>query len=374
MDFFKSDDESVDAAYLDSLNSAGLDEQTRELLLENHKMCNAKAAQIAENTATRTFFTNVHLPKQIMECGTSFEGPCLVKCDVAGALRNVLGAAPKTCVVTRMELEAAHYKNQDPSRKLKISIADGAAGGMYMQSMPMGHDGEEESDFGGDKSHLITLTSGMKLSDVGAIYDQSDFLESPVYTRYRDALESDPHQDRTDYNSKLSPAASFSYYTSPYMRNVPPETDNAVGHMGKVKMTMETGQDVFSEGDCFVDLVSKNLSLLPNRESGARPVATWVEAGPGEPAMLQIKATKADTDDMFDTLNNRVLADLKAHTIDCSSEGSGLVFKMQTERGPGIEDATGEVVDTDWSPSTEASLLMKVTVAYNKSEIRKVNA
>lgn len=377
MDFFKSEDNEVERSYLDGLK--GCDSKTRELLINNHKACNEMARNAEDTIATCTMLTTAQLPVRLQERGTGFKGPCMLKCDIAKALQNQIGQVPPGCVVTNIKLLNCSYQNSDPKRKLYVSIAGGAASGMYADCKAVGAEDDVEHDMEIDASHLMTLSSGTVLNDVGTIYDQSDFLKNPVYKRYRAVLAHSPHKDRSDTNAKVQ-AARYSTYLSPYMRNISASDKNVTTENGVVRMQMEDGEEIFSHGDVFVDLMSKNFAALPGFAEGNHPIASWTEAGPGKPEVLQIKTSIEDADRVMETVNDAIMAPLKERTINLA-DGEGLVFKMQTSRGAtskasggggsgGGEDkkASSSRV-TDWSDSTNASMTMQITVAYDKNEL-----
>ena len=362
MDFFNSDTSEVDREYLRGLKEC--DSKTKELLLNNHKMCNALVANSQDSIAKKTMLTTVQLPSRLMKNGLNCKGPCMLKCDIAAALQNQIGAVPETCIVTKINLLNCNFESSDDTRKLHVAVAGGAASGMYMECRAQGYD-EESSE--PSKSHLLTLNSGAKLNDVGCIYDQSDFLENPVFQRYRAALNFDPHKDRSDINAKVS-GASSSFYTSPYMRNIGSGAKDVTEENGIVSMKLEGGEVVTSQGDYLIDLMSKNLAQLPGvAEGGPRPIAQWVDPGNDEPEVLQIKTTVADCDKIMDTVQSAILGPLRERTINLS-KGEGLTLKMQTTAAPS-ELSNGEVAVTDWPKNTSASMTLAVEVAYDKNEI-----
>jgi len=375
MDFFKSEDNEVERSYLDGLK--GCDSKTRELLINNHKACNEMARNAEDTIETCTMLTTAQLPVRLQERGIGFKGPCMIKCDIAKALQNQIGQVPPGCVVTNIKLLNCSYQNSDPKRKLYVSLAGGAAAGMYADCKAVnGAEDDVAHDIEIDASHLMTLSSGTVLNDVGTIYDQSDFLKNPVYKRYRAVLAHSPHKDRSDTNAKVQ-AARYSTYLSPYMRNISAGDKNVTTENGVVRMQMEDGEEIFSHGDVFIDLMSKNFAALPGFAEGNHPIASWTEAGPGKPEVLQVKTSIEDADRVMETVNDAIMAPLKERTINLA-DGEGLVFKMQTSRGAlskasggGGEDKKGASSSrfTDWSESTNASMTMQITVAYDKNEL-----
>ena len=367
MDFFNSATKEEDREYVRGLKDC--DSQTKELLLNNHKMCNALVEHSENSIVKKTLLTTVQLPARLMKNGLNCKGPCMLKCDIAAALQNQIGAVPDSCIVTKINMLNCNYQSSDSTRKLHVAVAGGAATGMYMECKPIGFDDEPQHELG--KAHLITLNSGSALNDVGTIYDQSEFLEDPVFQRYRAALYQDPHKDRSDINAKVS-AASSSFYTSPYMRNIGSGAKDVTEEGGVVTMKLADGESVTSQGDYWIDLMSKNLQHLPGSAEGAAPVAQWVDAGPDQPEVLQIKTTMADCDKVMETVQSAILGPLRERTIDLSS-GEGLTFKMQTTAAPS-ELSNGEVEVTDWAESTSASMTLQVEVAYDKKEVEAAKA
>lgn len=362
MDFFNSDTKDEDREYVRGLKDC--DSKTKELLLNNHKMCNALVEHSENSIVKKTLLTTAQLPARLMKNGLNCKGPCMLKCDIASALQNQIGSIPESCMVTKIKLLNCNYDSSDPTRKLHVAVAGGAATGMYMECKALGFDDEPHAELG--KAHLLTLNSGSVLNDVGTIYDQSEFLENPVYQRYRAALYQDPHKDRSDINAKVS-AASSSFYTSPYMRNIGSGAKDVSEDGGVVTMKLMDGDEVSSQGDYWIDLMSKNLQHLPGSLDGAAPVAQWVDAGPGQPEVLQIKTTMADCDKVMETVQSAILAPLRERTINLS-EGEGLTLKMQTTEAPS-ELSNGEVQVTDWAERTSASMTLQIEVAYDKNEL-----
>lgn len=362
MDFFNSATKEEDRDYIRGLKDC--DSKTKELLLNNHKMCNALVEHSESGIVKKTLLTTAQLPSRLMKNGLGCKGPCMLKCDIASALQNQIGAVPESCMVTKINLLHCNFESSDRTRKLHVAVAGGAATGMYMDCKPIGFDDLDEDNLG--KSHLITLNSGTVLNDVGTIYDQSEFLDNPVYQRYRAALYQDPHKDRSDVNAKVS-AASSSFYTSPYMRNIGSGTKDAVQEGGVVTMKLDDGEEVSSQGDYWIDLMSKNLQHLPGAAEGLAPVAQWVDAGHGQPEVLQIKATMADCDKVMETVQSAILGPLRERTINLS-EGEGLVFTMKTTAAPS-KLSSGEREVTDWPEQASASMTVQVEIAYDKNEV-----
>lgn len=367
MDFFNSETQEDDREYVRNLGAC--DSKTKELLLNNHKMCNALVKHSENAIEKKTLLTSVQLPSRLQKNGLNCEGPCMLKCDIAQALQNQIGAVPESCIVTKINLLNCKYESSDPTRKLHMAVAGGAATGMYMECKAIDFDDEPQAELG--KSHLLTLNSGTTLNDVGTIYDQTAFLDDAVFKRYRAALYMDPHKDRSDINAKVS-AASSSFYTSPYMRNIGSGAKDVTEDGGVVTMKLADGDEVTSQGDYWIDLMSKNLSHLPGADHGVAPVAQWVDAGVGQPEVLQIKTTMADCDMVMEHVNSAILNPLRERTINLR-EGEGLMLKMSTTPAPS-ELSNGDVATTDWARHTDASVTMQVEVAFDKNEVEAMKA
>ena len=101
------------------------------------------------------------------------------------------------------------------------------------------------------------------------------------------------------------------------------------------------------------------------------------EAGPGKPEVLQIKTSIEDADRVMETVNDAIMAPLKgAPSTLPMAKGWCSRCRRAVERPPrrlvvvvAVRIKRALLHVTDWSDSTNASMTMQITVAYDKNEL-----
>jgi len=342
----------LDKEYVAGLS--GLDAQTRDIFMENHMLCESAIEDTASGIQKVNVLTSLQLPDRMRVNGSGHKGSILASCDLKTALFNQLGYTPSSCIVTKVNMLNCSFKSDsDPTRKLHFGMADGASTGMFMNAKVEGFEDDEAEVL--DKNHLITLNHGSNLNNIGVIYDQTSFLESPVFTRYRDALRRDPSATRSDTQGPVA-SANYSQYVSPTFRRINDAVKGASHNKGVMSVELENGETVLSKGDFWMDLLSKNLPAL-----SAPPVASYMPAG-GHPDCVQIQMGVADCDHVMKTVQDRIIFPLQEHTINLE-KGNTLTFKFTSTKGK-IETG-GKEKTTDWPASCTCLMTLQVEVAID---------
>lgn len=191
----------------------------------------------------------------------------------------------KTCYIKEIAIESAF--NNLPCDVLLGCNQDDKVMGNFCQGVVRGEEGLHT-----DRASLHVVHSGtqMHLEHGRVVHTATDFVNSPKFHKYLQALQKDIEDSTTIINGGLSVE-----YLSPWAKS--------------------KNQDDMGKGDWFVDVMYKNPQSFDNPVQAIR-----TPTGDGTKYVCSLRTHKDDWDKLKGAVETNVLQPLRANVIDLSTD------------------------------------------------------
>jgi len=319
-------------------------------LLKNHE-----AAKIINESKsdyrTVTFNVALNAPKSMRGNGYGKEEDFLsYEVDIASAVARAMptGEVPKTCFIENIEVMHARNLNGE-DRSISVELTSPSVQSTYTHASCEGDDEAMES-----ASALFVVPDGTTLSQLGSVYNASNFANTDTYKRYSKALDADVKEFTTQIHGTglVSYVSPFSISSDERAKAVDLGQISESEPVAPETATDEQGQIV--QSDWFLDIVFRNASAFKTPPTAAvRPSLK----NDGE-HVISFEMASEDYQELKKVVDKDVIAPLATHLIRLDGK-STLKFAVRSEQAANPE---GRV--TAWAKSTKFDSVMRITVAY----------